>query len=250
MENNRMELNICHLYPDLLNVYGDLGNILALKYRAEKRGIKVSIGNVSIGDSFHPDDYDIVFFGGGQDYEQSIVSKDLSETKKFALGLYVEEGKVLLAICGGYQLLGKYYTTPEGEKLPGLEILDLYTESGNTRFIGNTVIRNEEFGETYVGFENHSGRTYIGSMKPLGKVVAGYGNNGEDGFEGCIYKNTYCTYFHGSLLPKNPELADRLIKTALERKYEEPVVLEPLDDEIEHKAKEFIIQRESGKKKS
>jgi len=247
MEISEMELNICHLYPDLLNVYGDMGNILALKYRSEKRGIKVNIANVSVGDSFDPADYDIVFFGGGQDYEQSIVSKDLTDTKKYALGEYIEEGKVLLAICGGYQLLGRYYTTPEGEKLPGLEILDLYTESGNTRFIGNTVIYNEEFKETYVGFENHSGRTYIGKMKPLGKVVAGYGNNGEDGYEGCIYKNTYCTYFHGSLLPKNPELADRLIKTALERKYEEPVSLEPLDDKIELLAKEYIIKRESKK---
>ncbi|APC83141.1 type 1 glutamine amidotransferase [Clostridium botulinum] len=240
-----MELNICHLYPDLLNVYGDIGNILVLKYRAQQRGIKINVSNVSIKDSFPIDKYDIALFGGGQDYEQSIVSKDMVETKKDDLTEYIEKGKVLLAICGGYQLLGKYYTTPEGEKLDGLDILDIYTEGGDIRFIGNTVIKNEEFNETYVGFENHSGRTYIGNLKPLGKVIAGYGNNGEDQEEGCIYKNTFCTYFHGSLLSKNPELADRLLSTALKNKYGEEIELEPLDDNLEIKAKEFIVTRES-----
>ena len=195
-----MELNICHLYPDLLNVYGDVGNILILKNRAESRGIKVNIINVSLKDNFNKDDYDIVFFGGGQDYEQSIVSEDLKNNKKEGLTEYVESGKVMIAICGGYQLLGKYYRAPNGEKLEGLGILDIYTEGGQKRFIGNTIIHNEEFNETYVGFENHSGRTYINDLKPLGKCIHGYGNNGEDGYEGCIYKNPYCTYFHGSLL--------------------------------------------------
>ncbi|WP_434303401.1 type 1 glutamine amidotransferase [Clostridium botulinum] len=241
-----MELNICHLYPDLLNVYGDIGNILVLKYRAEQRGIKIDVSNVSIKDSFPIDKYDIALFGGGQDYEQAIVSKDMVETKKDDLTEYIEKGKVLLAICGGYQLLGKYYTTPEGEKLDGLNILDIYTEGGDTRFIGNTVIKNEDFNETYVGFENHSGRTYIGNLKPLGKVIAGYGNNGEDQQEGCIYKNTFGTYFHGSLLSKNPELADRLLSTALKNKYGEDINLEPLDDNLEIKAKEFIVNRESN----
>jgi len=240
-----MELNICHLYPDLLNVYGDIGNILVLKYRAQQRGIKINLSNVSIKDSFPIDKYDIALFGGGQDYEQAIVSKDMVETKKDDLTEYIEKGKVLLAICGGYQLLGKYYTTPEGEKLDGLNILDIYTEGGDTRFIGNTVIKNEEFNETYVGFENHSGRTYIGNLKPLGKVIVGYGNNGEDHQEGCIYKNTFGTYFHGSLLSKNPELADRLLSTALKNKYGEDINLEPLDDNLEIKAKEFIVNRES-----
>lgn len=242
-----MELNICHLYPDLLNVYGDLGNILVLKYRAKQRGIQVNITNLSLGDPFDASKYDIAFFGGGQDYEQSIVSEDLNQAKKDGITEYIEDGKVFLGICGGYQLLGKYYTTPDGEKLEGLGILDIYTEGGDVRFIGNTVILNEEFNETYVGFENHSGRTYIGKdLKPLGKVIAGYGNNGEDGYEGCIYKNCYCTYFHGSLLSKNPELADRLIATALSHKYEE-IQLEPLDDTLELKAKEFIVKRESKK---
>lgn len=242
-----MELNLCHLYPDLLNVYGDIGNILILKYRAEQRGIKVNVHNLSLGDPFLSQAEDIVFFGGGQDYEQSIVSKDLIEHKRESLTTYIEEGKVMLSICGGYQLLGKYYTTPEGEKLSGLGVLEHYTEGGEVRFIGNTVILNEEYNETYVGFENHSGRTYIGNMKPFGKVIKGYGNNGEDGYEGCIYKNTYCTYFHGSLLSKNPELADRLLITALNRKYGN-VELCPLDDTIELKAKEYIMAREKSAK--
>ncbi|MFX0548147.1 type 1 glutamine amidotransferase [Hathewaya histolytica] len=241
-----MELNICHLYPDLLNVYGDYGNILVLKYRAEKRGIKVNIHNLSIGEEFQNDLYDIVLFGGGQDFEQSIVSNDILETKKNNIEKYIEDGKVFLSICGGYQLLGKYYTTPSGEKLPGLSILDIYTEAGDTRFIGNTIIYNEEFKETYVGFENHSGRTYIGNVKPLGKIISGYGNNGTDGYEGCIYKNTFCTYFHGSLLSKNPELADRLLLSALKPKYPE-LTLEPLDDSLELNAKEHIVKTYSNK---
>ena len=237
-----MELNICHLYPDLLNVYGDVGNILILKDRAEKRGIKVNIINVSLNDEFNKDNMDIVFFGGGQDYEQSIVSEDLKNNKKESLEQYIEEEKVLLAICGGYQLLGKHYIAPNGEKLDGLGILDIYTEAGEKRLIGNTVIHNEEFDETYVGFENHSGRTFINDLKPLGKCVHGYGNNGEDGYEGCIYKNTFCTYFHGSLLSKNPELADRFLKIALDKKYGS-VELENLDDTFELKAKEHIINK-------
>lgn len=242
-----MELNICHLYPDLLNVYGDVGNILILKHRAELRGIKVNILNNSLNDAFNVDNYDIVLFGGGQDFEQSIVSNDLSGAKKDALEKYIEAGKVLIAICGGYQLLGQYYTAPNGEKINGLGILDIYTESGDTRFIGNTVIYNEEFNEYYVGFENHSGRTEINGLKPLGKCVHGYGNNGSDGYEGCIYKNTYCTYFHGSLLAKNPELADRFISTALSLKYGKEITLEPLDDSFEIKAKEYMINRLNNK---
>lgn len=242
-----MELDICHLYPDLLNVYGDLGNIKILKYRAEKRGIEVNIHNISLADPFESEKYDITFFGGGQDYEQSIVSEDLIETKKDGIENYIENEKLFLSICGGYQLLGKYYTTPQGEKLPGLGVIDIYTEGGEKRFIGNTVIHNEKFNETYVGFENHSGRTYIGDLEPLGKVLKGYGNNGEDGYEGCIYKNCFGTYFHGSLLSKNPELADRFIKIALSKKYDEEIELKPLDDSLEISAKNFMIKRETSK---
>ncbi|EDS77507.1 glutamine amidotransferase [Clostridium novyi A str. 4552] len=238
-----MELNICHMYPDLLNVYGDVGNVLILKYRAENRGIKTNIFNVTLGDNFDPKKYDIVFFGGGQDYEQSIVSMDLNKNKSDSIIEYIESNKVFLSICGGYQLLGKFYVTPEGKKLKGLNALDIYTTSSEKRFIGNTIIYNNDFKETYVGFENHSGKTYIGSLKPLGKVLSGFGNNGEDHSEGCIYKNTFCTYFHGSLLSKNPELADRLIFLALKNKYGN-FSLPSLDDTYELKAKEFIIKRE------
>ncbi|WP_404988831.1 type 1 glutamine amidotransferase [Clostridium culturomicium] len=237
-----MEINICHLYPDLLNVYGDIGNILILKQRAEKRGIKVNVINVSMNDNFSSNDYDIVFFGGGQDYEQSIVSTDLVENKKDEIINYIEGGKVFLCICGGYQLLGKTYATSTGEVLEGLGVLDIYTEASKDRLIGNSIIYNEEFDETYVGFENHSGKTYIGNLKPLGTVKYGYGNNGTDKKEGCIYKNTFCTYFHGSLLSKNPELADRLLTLALQNKYGE-VNLQPLDDSFEEKAKDHIIKR-------
>ncbi|CDM68474.1 CobB/CobQ domain-containing protein glutamine amidotransferase [Clostridium bornimense] len=244
-----MEINICHLYPDLLNVYGDLGNILILKDRCQKRDISVNIHNISLNDEFNSDDFDIVFFGGGQDFEQSIVSTDLKENKRKELMNYIEKGKVLLSICGGYQLLGKYYTAPNGEKIDGLDILDIYTEAGKKRFIGNTIIENSNFSETYVGFENHSGRTYLGDgLSPLGKVIEGYGNNGEDGYEGCIYKNTYCTYFHGPFLSKNPEMADRLIATALELKYNKEIELSPLDDSFELKGKDFIINRIKSKK--
>lgn len=237
-----MEFNICHLYPDLLNVYGDFGNIAVLRYRLEKRGFKVNIHNVSIGNNFESSLYDIVFFGGGQDYEQAIVSSDLMENKKYAIKEYIENEGVFLSICGGYQLLGKYYTTPDGQKLEGLNILDLYTEPGDTRFIGNTVIYNEDLDHTYVGFENHSGRTYLGNLKPFGKCIEGYGNNGTDGYEGCIYKNTFGTYFHGPLLSKNPELADRLIYLAVSKR-QGSCTLEPLDDRLELKAKEIILNR-------
>ena len=241
-----MELNICHLYPDLLNVYGDVGNILILKHRAEKRGIKVNLINLSLNDEFDAENTDILFFGGGQDFEQSIVSDDLKTIKKPMLKKYIEDEKVVIAICGGYQLLGNYYIAPTGEKIEGLGILDIYTESGENRFIGNTVIYNEEFNETYVGFENHSGRTYINGLKPLGKCLHGYGNNGEDGYEGCIYKNTYCSYFHGSLLSKNPELADRFLRIALEKKYGN-IELKALDDTLELKAKDVIINKLENK---
>ncbi len=237
-----MEINICHLYPDLLNVYGDIGNILILKNRAEKRGINVTVKNISIGDKFKAEDFDIVFFGGGQDYEQSIVSKDLIDTKSEEITKYIESNKVFLSICGGYQLLGKTYVTSTGEVLDGLGVLDIHTEASSERLIGNCVVYNETFNETYVGFENHSGKTYIGELTPLGTVKFGFGNNGKDKKEGCIYKNTFCTYFHGSLLSKNPELADRLLSLALKSKYEN-VELTPLDDHLEIKAKNHILNR-------
>lgn len=218
----KYELNLAHLYGNLLNTYGDNGNLLMLKYYAEKMDIELQTEIVSIHQDFDPDMYDLVFFGGGQDYEQSIVSKDIQQ-KKEALTKYIEMSKVMLAICGGYQLLGHYYTGANGEKIPGIGALDHYTLSqDHHRFIGDIVIHNEEFNETYYGFENHNGRTFLGKgERPLGKVMQGQGNNGEDQTEGVIYKNVYGSYFHGPILARNEHLAVRLLKRALENKYGE-----------------------------
>lgn len=214
------ELNVCHLYGNLLNTYGDNGNMLMLRYYAEEMGVAFNWDIVSIHEPFDPEKYDLVFFGGGQDFEQVIVSEDI-QAKKEDLTTYIEQDGVMLAICGGYQLLGHYYIGANGEQIPGIGALDHYTLSqDNNRYIGDIVIHNEEFNETYYGFENHNGRTFLGKgERPLGKVVEGHGNNNEDGSEGAIYKNTFCSYFHGPILSRNEQLAKRLLNTALERKY-------------------------------
>ena len=235
-----MELHICHLYPDLLNSYGDIGNVMIMQQRLEKRGIKVVLHNVSVGDPFEKEIYDIVFFGGGQDFEQAIVSKDLIENKRNDLKDYIENNKVFIAICGGYQLLGKYYMSAENQRLEGLDILNIYTDKGDHRAINNLILKDGD--RYYVGFENHSGKTYINDLKPLGHVEYGFGNNGEDHYEGCRYKNTIGTYLHGPLFSKNPELCDDLLQTALSLKYGE-IKLEPLDDEFPQKAKQVLIDR-------
>lgn len=235
-----MELHICHLYPDLLNSYGDIGNVMIMQQRLEKRGIKVVLHNVSVGDPFEKEVYDIVFFGGGQDFEQAIVSKDLIENKRDDLKDYIENNKVFIAICGGYQLLGKYYMSAENQRLEGLNILNIYTDKGDHRAINNLILKDGD--RYYVGFENHSGKTCINDLKPLGHVEYGFGNNGEDHYEGCRYKNTIGTYLHGPLFSKNPELCDDLLQTALSLKYGE-TKLEPLDDEFPQKAKQVLIDR-------
>ena len=235
-----MELHICHLYPDLLNSYGDIGNVMIMQQRLEKRGIKVVLHNVSVGDPFEKEVYDIVFFGGGQDFEQAIVSKDLIENKRNDLKDYIENNKVFIAICGGYQLLGKYYMSAENQRLEGLDILNIYTDKGDHRAINNLILKDGD--RYYVGFENHSGKTYINDLKPLGHVEYGFGNNGEDHYEGCRYKNTIGTYLHGPLFSKNPELCDDLLQVALSLKYGE-IKLEPLDDEFPQKAKQVLIDR-------
>ena len=213
------ELAVCHLYGNLLNTYGDNGILLMLNHRAKQMGIHLNTEIISLKDDFDPKKYDLVFFGGGQDYEQLIVSRDI-QSKKAALTEYIEAGGVTLAICGGYQLLGHYYMDASGNKIDGIGALDHYTLSqDNSRFIGDIIIKNEEFGETYVGFENHNGMTFLGKgEKPLGVVQQGKGNNGEDKTEGAIYKQTYCSYFHGPLLVKNTILADRLLHAAMDRK--------------------------------
>jgi CobQ-like glutamine amidotransferase family enzyme len=211
---------LAHLYGNLLNTYGDNGNLLMLKYYANKMGITLNSEVVSLYEEFDPTKYDMVFIGGGQDFEQVIVSEDI-QSKKKDLSRYIEDDGVMLAICGGYQLLGHYYMGANGEKINGIGALDHYTLSqDNNRFIGDIVIHNEEFNETYYGFENHNGRTFLGvGERPLGKVIKGHGNNGEDQAEGVIYKNVYGSYFHGPILSRNKVLAIRLLKTAMQKKY-------------------------------
>ena len=247
------ELNICHLYPDLLNLYGDRGNIIALAKRCEWRGIGVNIHKVSLGDAFIPENYDLVFLGGGQDYEQEIIQKDLLEQKSSEIRNAIENNKVFLCICGGYQLLGKYYKTWDGKEIEFLGLLDLWTIGGKERMIGNTVysvsfLQSQNKDGTVIGFENHSGRTYLGSgVTPLGRVVSGFGNNGEDGYEGAVYKNVYCSYSHGSLLPKNPELTDYLLSLALTQKYPGFPPLPPLDDSFEALTHKTLLSRLTAK---
>lgn len=214
------ELHLCHLYGNLLNTYGDNGNLLMLQYVAKKMGTTLTTEIVSIHQEFKADDFDLIFFGGGQDFEQVIVAEDLP-TKKEELTRYIENDGVMLAICGGYQLLGHYYIGAHGEQIKGIGALDHYTLSQeNNRFIGDTEIYNEEFDETYYGFENHNGMTFLGKgEKPLGKVIQGKGNNGQDQTEGVIYKNVFGSYFHGPILARNEILAKRLILTALKKKY-------------------------------
>nr|WP_246601347.1 adenosylcobyric acid synthase [Enterococcus alishanensis] len=228
----KYELNLAHLYGNLLNTYGDNGNLLMLKYYAEKMDIDLHTEIVSIYQDFDAEKYDMVFFGGGQDYEQMIVSKDI-QNKKEAIEKYIENDGVLLAVCGGYQLLGHYYVGADGEKIPGIGVMDHYTLSqDNNRFIGDIIIHNEEFDETYYGFENHNGRTFLGEgERPLGTVKEGKGNNGEDSGEGVIYKNVYGTYFHGPILSRNKALAIRLLQTALKNKYGENIDLPEIPED-------------------
>lgn len=235
-----MNLTIGYLYGDYMNIYGDTGNIITLQKRAQWRGVKVLIKNIGLGTKIEPGEIDLYFFGGGQDYGQELVSQDLKN--KIQLKKDIEKGVPLLSICGGYQLLGDYYQPAQGPKLEGLSIFPAYTKASDQRMIGNIVI-DSQFGKL-VGFENHSGKTYLKKdAQPLGKVIKGFGNNGEDQTEGCIYKNAVGCYMHGSLLPKNPELADWLLKTALEVKYGKVIELEALDDNLENQAHQQVISR-------
>ena len=233
-----MDLRICHLYGELMCIYGDRGNVLTLRRRCEWRGIEVTIETVSAGDRLDPERYDLYFFGGGQDAQQDIVAEDLRGPNGAALREAVAGGAAILSVCGGYQLLGHFYRPFEGPELPGLGILDVHTVAGRTRFIGNVLALGEQ---PLVGFENHSGRTYLGhDAAPLATVVVGAGNNGEDGTEGAVQRKVIGTYLHGSLLPKNPWLADRVLSWALERRRGE-VQLPPLDDTLEQSAREAAM---------
>jgi CobQ-like glutamine amidotransferase family enzyme len=237
------------LYPDLMNIYGDRGNILTLLRRAEWRGYDARMLELGRGATHGMDGVDVFFFGGGQDREQALVYEDLLEHKQPPLEQAVAAGAMVLAVCGGYQLLGHYYQTAEGERFPGIGMIDVRTEAGRKRFIGDVVVDSEIDGlesATLVGFENHSGRTFLGpAAKPLGRVRLGSGNNGADGTEGCIQGAVLGTYLHGSLLPKNPQLADYLVRRALTRRG--VAELSPLDDSPELAAHDRILVRAQRK---
>ena len=238
-----MELNICHLYPDILNLYGDRGNILCMRKRLAWRGIDVNVDEVSIGQKLEASKYDLLFIGGGQDFEQEVLLPDLRGAKTEELKAAIEDNLPVLAICGGYQMLGHYYETWDGQKCAFTGAVDLYTVGSKQRMIGNYMFTCDELDLAVVGFENHSGKTYLGSgVKPLGKVLEGYGNNGEDGTEGARYKNVFASYSHGCLLPKNPKLADLILQTALERKYG-ALTLPPLPDTLETAAHTYMENR-------
>ena len=213
------KIRICHLYGNLLNTYGDNGNLLMLQDYAKERGYHVETTLTSIGDAFCADDFDLIFFGGGQDYEQKIISQDAQRIAP-ELTRYIEQNGVLLAICGGYQLLGQYYVSASGEKIQGLGILPHYTERQiDSRFIGDVEIYDEINQQTYYGFENHNGVTYLTEeLQPLGRVIKGYGNNGKDQTEGVHYKNVFGTYFHGPLLVRNEWLAKHIVDLAIAKK--------------------------------
>lgn len=241
-----MELNICHLYPDILNLYGDRGNIITMKRRLEVRGIKVNIDECSIGQPLNADKYDIFFIGGGQDFEQEVLLRDLSSGKAQDIRTAVEEEKTFLAICGGYQMLGEYYKTWDGVQLDFIGAIGVHTIGAKERMIGNYMFRTTpESGDTVVvGFENHSGKTYLSEqVAPLGMMLSGNGNNGEDKTEGARYKNVFGTYSHGSLLPKNPVLCDFILQTALNHRYDGAEPLAPLDDTLELNAHRYMQER-------
>lgn len=243
-----MKIKICHLYPDLLDLYGDRGNIMTLTARSQWRGFETEVQRISLGEPLDFRTLDILFIGGGSDREQNILVQDLMQREK-ELRAAIEDGLVVLTICGGYQLLGQYYQTVDGTRIPGLGILDLWTVAGPKRLIGNVVVDcagtqfPSEGLSTLVGFENHSGKTFLGSgLLTLGKALHGNGNNGEDRGEGVRYKNVFGTYLHGPLLPKNPHFADLLLELALLRRgISEP--LERLDDQLEVLAHQTVVER-------
>lgn len=238
-------ITVVHLYPELLNLYGDSGNILCLRRRMEWRGIEARVVEVHMGDAPSLADADIVFIGGGSDREQRIVCESLLGHAT-ELRAFVEDGGALLAVCGGYQLLGESYLMGD-EVVRGLSLVDLYTDRGSPRLVGNVVVQSDICEQPIVGYENHGGRTHLGpEVEPLGRVLVGYGNDGITGMEGCLYRNVVGTYVHGPLLPKNPGVADYLLGKALERRYGESE-LEPLDDAVELEANQVMRKRLMGR---
>ena len=240
------ELRVCHLYPEHLNIYADRGNIAVLRARCEWRGIGFAVDGCGPGDPLP--EADLYYVGGGQDRDQLLVEDDLVG-RADGLRAAIDDGAWMVAVCGGYQMLGHYYRGHQGDEIRGTGLVDLVTEAGPTRMIGNISIDCElRPGEpmTVVGFENHAGRTRLGEgVRPLGRVLHGHGNNGRDGGEGVHTGRIVGTYIHGPLLPKNPALADHLIGAALERRHG-TVALEPLDDRLEGMAHDVAIAIAGG----
>jgi CobQ-like glutamine amidotransferase family enzyme len=233
-----MKIRVGHLYPDYLNIYADRGNIAVLAERARARGHELDVRAVGMGDRVAASEFDLFYVGGGQDREQALVAHDLV-TKADALREAIETDAVFLAVCGGYQLLGRFYRDVAGEEQPGIGLLPLQTIAGARRMIGDVLLDCAWAGETLAGFENHAGRTVLDEgAAPLGHVLAGFGNDGASREEGCRYRRVYGTYLHGPLLPRNPWFADRLLAEALAHAdgATEPAPMAPLEDALEHEA--------------
>ena len=238
-------VRLCHLYPREMNIYADRGNIAVFRRRLEWRGLALAVTEAGPGDGIDPAAHDLYYLGGGQDRDQRIVAQDLAATKAEALRSAADDGAAFLWVCGGIQLAGAGYTDADGHRLPGVGILDLDTEAGDSRLIGDLVIEATLDGEsrTVVGYENHGGRTSLGpDARPLGRVVRGHGNDGVSGFEGAVGQRVIGTYLHGPLLPKNPWVADTLLGWALDHAGESPD-LEPLDDTLEERAHAVAVGR-------
>ena len=237
-----MRIRVGHLYPDYLNIYADRGNIAVLAERARVRGHELDVRAIGMRDAVPVGEIDLFYVGGGQDREQALVAHDL-EGKATPLREAVEAGAAFLAVCGGYQLLGRFYRDVAGEELPGIGLLPLHTVAGQRRMIGDVLLDCTWAGRTLAGFENHAGRTVLDpGAEPLGRVVSGFGNDGESGFEGCRYKRVYGTYLHGPLLPRNPWFADHMLGEALRHAGADPE-LAPLPDELEGAAHQVSAER-------
>ncbi|MBV8080372.1 MAG: glutamine amidotransferase [Actinobacteria bacterium] len=238
-----MKIVVGHLYPDYLNIYADRGNIAVLSARAQARGHELEVRPISLGDAV-PTGIDLFYVGGGQDREQALVAVDLA-TKADALREAVESGSAFLAVCGGYQLLGRFYRDRLGSELPGIGLLPLSTVAGERRMIGDVLLACDwAGGRTLAGFENHAGRTHLDEgAEPLGRVLAGFGNDGASGFEGCRAGRVYGTYLHGPLLPRNGWFADRVLADALAHVTGEEQELAPLEDELESAAHAVSAER-------
>ena len=233
-----MELKICHMYPDILNLYGDRGNVMCMKKRLMWRGIDVSVEKLPLGEFKSLAGYDLIFIGGGQDFENELLLDDLQRGKAQEIRSAVNDGKTFLTVCGGFQMLGNYFEAPDGKRFDYTGALDMHTLGSDRRLTGNYKFQCAAHagGSLVVGFENHSGRTYLGEgLEPLGTIISGHGNNGEDKSEGVHYRNVFGTYSHGPVLPKNPELCDYILLTALKEKYG-TAELAPLDDTAELQA--------------